>query len=97
MTIQEIKLEIKRLKRLKKDLRSGTKERLEVGRKIKELNNLLAEHNKPDEEKDKIIAEILELDKVMASITIDLKKHSVADLKRYLEKLKQTIIRNKKA
>jgi hypothetical protein len=89
MTIQEIKLEIKRLKRLKRDLRSGTAERLEVGRKLKELTNMLTNLSQPDEEKDKLISEIMKLDSVMASITIDLRKHSITDLQKYLNKLKE--------
>jgi len=88
MNPKELKKEIKRLTKLKRACRSGTKERIELYRNIKELKTQLVELTKPDEAKQKIIAEILALDKLMASIEIDLTKHNIEDLQRYLKKLK---------
>lgn len=84
---KDIKKEIRALKKLKLQCKSGSKERIDLYRKIKELKNKLIDQNKPEPEKDKIIAEILKLDRVMASIDIDLKKHSIEDLQKYLNKL----------
>jgi hypothetical protein len=85
----EIKRKISEKRKIKKDLKFGSKERLSIGREIKALKERLADSTKPDKEKDKIISQILLLDKVMASIIIDLKKHNIKDLKKYLDKLKK--------
>lgn len=85
----EIKRKIRELRKIKKDLKAGSKERLSIGREIKALKEGLADSTKPDKEKDEVISQILLLDKVMASIIIDLKKHNIKDLKKYLDKLKK--------
>jgi predicted transcriptional regulator len=86
---KEIKKEIRKLKKLKKQCRPGTTERIDLHRKIKELQALLEDINVVDNDKDAIIAEIMRLDKVMASIDIDLRKHSIKDLQKHLDKLKE--------
>jgi predicted transcriptional regulator len=89
MNDKEIKSEIRKLKKLKKACRAGTTERLQLHRQIKELKDKLEELNVADKDKDAIIKEILKLDSVMASIDINLRKHSIADLQKYLNKLKK--------
>jgi len=85
---KESKKEIRRLRKLKLQCRPGSAERLELEHKIKDLKKQLAEII-PEPEKDIIIAEILKLDTLMAKIDIDLKKHSISDLQKYLNKLKK--------
>lgn len=85
----EIKRKIRELRKIKKDLKAGSRERISIGREIKALKERLADSTKPDKEKAKVISQILLLDKVMASIVIDLKKHNIKDLKKYLDKLKK--------
>jgi len=89
MNEKDIKREIRQLKKLKRACRAGSDERLELYRKIKELQAQLDVRVDDSKEKKPIIAEILKLDKVMASIEIDLTKHSVAELEKYLKKLKE--------
>ena len=89
MTISEIKKEIKRLKNSVKDFKPRSKERKETKLKILELKEQLKNIKLEKDEKRPIIDEILKLDKEMANIRIDLTKHSIADLKKYLNKLKE--------
>lgn len=95
MTTQEIKSEIRRLKKFKKDLRAGTNERLTIGRQIKDLKDKLIENNKLDPDKDLIIKEILEFEKkyklipTFETLGIDLRKHTLKNLTIHLTKLKE--------
>jgi len=89
MTSKELKVEIRKLKKLKRACRAGSKERLELGRNIKELNLQLDALTVVDSAKDKVIKEILELDSVMKSIDIDLRKHTIEQLEFHLKKLKE--------
>ena len=89
MNKQELKKEIKTLNKLKNQMRPSSDERLGLVHKIKDLKKQLNELNIPEPEKDIIITEILKLDKTMRSIDIDLRKHSIGDLQKYLNKLKK--------
>ena len=88
MTEKEIKSDIRKLKKLKKQCRAGTEERINLHRQIKDLQANLQNLNIVDKDKNKIIQEILKLDKVMASIEINLTKHTIENLQKYLNKLK---------
>lgn len=100
MDIREIKKEIKQLKKLKLKCRAGTKERISLGRQIKDLKSQLIEQNKPEPEKDKIISNILkiEADKHIKpsfkDLEIDLRKFSIKELNYHLEKLTKKGIKN---
>jgi len=94
MTEKEIKQKIRALKKIKKDLRSGTKERLTLGREIKALKKQLTEaKSQPEPLKEPIIAEILLIEKQRKTIPtfetlgIDLHKYSLEQLKKHLQKL----------
>jgi len=89
MTIKEIKTDIRKLKKLKKACRAGTKERLELHRQIKELQDKLQELNIVDKDKVALIKEIYKKDSLIAKLNMDLTKHSVVDLQKYLNKLKK--------
>jgi hypothetical protein len=94
MEIKEIKQKIRSLRKIKKDLKSGSKERLSIGREIKVLLAQLGEQSVPEPLKEPIIKEILYLEKQLKliptfkDIGIDLHRHSLKDLKIHLEKLK---------
>jgi len=89
MNIKEIKLEINRLRRLKLKCRSGSKERIELHRQIKGLQSQLEQGNEINKDKEPLIQEILKLDNLMSKLNIDLTKHSMESLQKYLNKLKQ--------
>jgi len=91
MDEKDIKRQIRQLKKLKLKCRAGSEERLALHRQIKELKEQLDNRKEAGKEKAPIIAEILKLDKVMASIEIDLTKHSTEELEKYLKKLKEQI------
>jgi hypothetical protein len=90
MEIQEIKKEIKRLKRLKLQCRAGTKERVDLHRQIKELKNKIVDTSKPEPEKELLIQEILKLKpSYITAQNIDYKKFSVKQLNFHLKKITQ--------
>ena len=90
----EIRKEIKRLKRLKKDLRPGSKERIEVFRQIKDLKNKLAEITTPEPGKELLIAEILRIEAeqkikpTFESLGINLNKFTEKQLSFHLKRIK---------
>ena len=88
MNINEIKLEIKRLKKLKKELRAGTKARIVIYRQIKDLEKKLIDYNKPNDEKDKLIEEIKAIDNTFERLDIDLKKYTIEQLQFHLKRIK---------
>ena len=87
MDIKEIKQEIRRLRKVKKDLRPGTAERLDIGRKIKALKQQLAEMNTPEPEKAKLIAEILARDILLKRLEINLNKFTIKELQKHLDRI----------
>ena len=93
MDIKEIKSEIRALKKLKLKCRAGSKERLNLGRQIKELKNKMVVLNIPEPLKEPIIIEILRIEAERKSIPtfeelgIDLHKYSIEQLKKHLQKL----------
>lgn len=88
MTAKEIKKEIRALRKLKNQLQPGSKERLDLGKKIKELLAQKEQVQEQNADKATLISEILSLDKLMAKLDIDLTKHSIEDLQKHLSKLK---------
>lgn len=104
MNVKEIKKEIRRLRRIVKDLKakklllqSGSKERIEIHREMVTVRNQLKElkefKNKTIEELNKSEPEkdllIQEILKVRPKYTIDLKKFSIKELKYHLDKIKK--------
>ena len=94
MDIKEIKKEIRKLKKIKLACKSGSKERLTLGRQIKVLKQQLTEaKSQPEPLKLPIIAEILRIEAERKSIPtfeqlgIDLHKYSIEQLKKHLQKL----------
>jgi hypothetical protein len=90
----EIRKEIKRLKRLKKDLRPGSKERIEIFRKIKDLKKQRAEITAVEPGKEELITEILSIyDKQnikprFEDIGIDLHIYTIKQLELHLKKIR---------
>ena len=109
MNTKEIKKEIRRLRRIVKDLKAeklrlpaGSKERIELHRKMseakknfQELKNLkkqtIEKENNIEPEKEKLISEILTKDKCLNVLNISLKKYSVEQLKYHLKKLNKGV------
>jgi len=91
----DIKKEIRSLKKLKLQCRAGSKERIDLHRKISDLKKQLTEARQPDQEKDPIIAEILKVDtflnKYATQLDFDLKKFTTEQLRKYLDNLKRRI------
>ena len=82
---KEIKKVIRKLRKLKLLCQPGSAERLDLGRKIKDLKRQLIEVTRPEPEKDKLIIKILKIDTLLGKLDIDLKKFSVAELQKHLD------------
>lgn len=91
---KEIKAEIRRLRKLKKDLRPGSKERIEIFRQIKDLKKQKVIINTPEPGKEKLIAEILKIEEEQRTIPrfinlgIDLHIYTIEQLEIHLRKIK---------
>jgi len=88
MTERELKKEIKKLRKSIKDFKPRSKERREVKARITTLKAELKALEGLKDEKRPLIEAILKLDPIMQKININLYKHSIEDLKKYLNKLK---------
>ena len=88
MNIKEIKYSIKRLKRMKKDLRSGTPERIDLHRQIQALKDKLQAQQSVDKDKEAVIKEILHYEPELDDI-IDLYSHTIENLNHHLVRLKE--------
>jgi len=86
--IIEIKREIRRLRKLKKDCRAGTEERLSLHRKITELKRQIDTLYVIEPAKEKVINEIIKLEPNITDF-VDLNKHSIETLNIHLRKLKE--------
>jgi hypothetical protein len=88
MTNSEIKKEIKRLRKLIKSYPVHSNARKEAKRLVIELKASLEAIKAVDLAKKPLIEEILRLDYDCEKYKIDLYKHSIANLKIHLEKIK---------
>lgn len=90
----QIKQELRRLNKVKKDLRKGTDQYKEVKNKIKELQSKLEQKEEPIiEERIKLIAEIENLTESFFKGIITYKQFSIEQLKFHLNKLKEKEIK----
>ena len=95
MEIKDIKQKIRELRKLKKQLRSGTPERISLHRQIQALKQQFAEVSIPEPLKEPIIAEILRIEAERKTIPtfeqlgISLSGYSIENLKIHLAKLKR--------
>jgi len=94
MDIKEIKKEIRKLKKIKLACKSGSKERLTLGRQIKVLKQQLTEaKSQPEPLKLPLIAEILRIEAERKTVPtfeqlgINLQDYSLENLKIHLKKL----------
>jgi hypothetical protein len=85
---KEVKQKIRALRKIKKDLKPGSKERIDIGRQIKELKKSLAGLAVSDKGKEAIIKELKSLDPLFEQISMDLNKFTIEQLKKHLENLK---------
>lgn len=93
MTIIEIKQELRKLKKLKKSCRAGTKERLDLHHKILELQKQLEIAQEINIEKEKLIKEIMKLEKCSLFNTEYYLKFTEKQLEFHLERLQKRRIR----
>jgi len=91
MSEKEIKKEIRQLKKLKLQCKSGSEERLALHRKIKELKAQLEKNAEGNIEKDPIIKEILKRDTMFEKLGIDLYKFDVKQLQQHLNRIKEEL------
>lgn len=89
MTIKDIKKEIKRVRRLKLQCKSGSPERIALHRKIKELQAQLQSANVIDNDKAPLIEELYRLDPLFKTLDMDLTKFTVKQLAHHLKRLKE--------
>jgi hypothetical protein len=88
MDTNEIKKEIKQLRKLKLQCKVGSKERIDLHRQIKDLKNKMIDQNQSTPEKDKLIEEILKTELEYTKKLFDktyYNKFSLEQLKKYLE------------
>jgi uncharacterized coiled-coil DUF342 family protein len=88
MTIKEIKAEIRRLRKVKKDLRPGSAERLDLGHKIKALKKQLADMSISEPGKEKLIQEIYRIDPLTEKMEMDLTIYTEAELQKHIDRIK---------
>lgn len=89
MTPKEIKKEIKKLRRLKLSCKAGSKERLSLHHKIKELQGQLSNANAMNKEKEPLIQDLYRLDPLLKKLEINLNKFSVKELQKHIELIKK--------
>lgn len=88
--LKDIKKEIRALRKLKLQCKPGSKERIELHRRIKELKEQTSNVNiVVDEDKEALIAEIQGKDPLYERLGIDLRKFTSAQLSKHLENLKR--------
>ena len=85
--IKELKKQIKRLKRLKLKCRAGCKERIDLHRQIKRLQNKITEQNQPEPEKDLLIEKILKIKPEYITLGMNLKKFTKEELEKHLKRI----------
>jgi hypothetical protein len=86
---KEIKAEIRRLRKLKLQCRPGTAERLDLGRKIKDLKKQLTEITAVEPGKEKLIADILVLEPGFPQDLVNLNKFTEKELQKHIECVKR--------
>ena len=87
--LKEIKKELKRLKKIKRQLRPKTKERIELNKQIRVLKEQLEKQNISDPTKEKLIAEILILEPNFPKDLVDLRKYTNEQLQKHIEIIKR--------
>lgn len=86
-----IKSELRKIKKIKKNLRKGTDEYKEMKSKMKDLKHQLEEITENNPEKEKLIEEINKHKKEYMVGVIDLRKFTVEELDQHLKRLKRKI------
>jgi len=88
MTENEIRKEIRRLRKSIKDFPARSKARKEIKKEIKELKGQTVEKEQVDLTKKPLVDEILRLDPECTRYGIKLYNHTIENLKIHLKKLK---------
>lgn len=94
--IKLIKQQIKQLTKLKRKCQPGSKERLDLGHKIKELKADILKAGIVEPGKEKLIKEIYILDPLILKMEMDLNKFTIKELEYHIKKLKSRGLTNGK-
>jgi len=89
MNEKELKRQIRKLRKLKLQMKSGSKDRIELHRKIKELKNKLAKARGYNPDKEIFVKEIQQLEPIYEKLGINLYKFSVEELQKHIEIIKR--------
>lgn len=84
---KEIKKEIRKFKKLKRQCRAGTKERIDLHRRIKALKRDLYSLNIVDKDKEPIIKEILKIRPAYIELEMNLNKYTKEQLEFHLKRI----------
>jgi uncharacterized pyridoxamine 5'-phosphate oxidase family protein len=85
---KDLKKQIRQLRKLKLQCKSGSPDRIRIHRQIKALKDQLAGQINVDKEKEPLIKEILEYEKIEMFDKVYYNRFSVEQLKFHLEKIK---------
>jgi hypothetical protein len=85
ISVKEIKKEIRGLRRLKLQCRSGTPERIALHRKIKELKEQLKGVTIIDKDKEPLIEEVYRLDPLTKKMEMDLTIYTIKELQKHID------------
>lgn len=89
MNEKELKRQIRRLRKLKLQMKSGSKDRIELHRKIKELKIRLSTARGFNPEKEPLVKEIQKLEPEYERLGINLYKFSIKDLEKHIGIIKR--------
>jgi len=89
MTTKELKIEIRKLKKLKLACKAGSVERIDLHRQIKELRAKLNQTQEISKEKEQLIFDIQKADPIFERMGIDLNKFSKDELTFHLKKIEK--------
>ncbi len=91
MNEKEIKRQIRELRKLKLQLKSGTPQRIKLHREIKRLKEKLKTLNTIAPEKKEIINKILKLEPIYKRIKVNLNKFTIEQLEKHYQRIKNEI------
>ena len=89
MNLQELKKRIRKLRKIKKDLRVGSQDRKDMNKTLRELKQEYQEKSVPTGEKDEVIIELERVYKTKGKpIVIDFRDFTLDELKFHLDRVK---------
>ena len=89
MRFKDIEYQIRQLKKIKKNTPIKTQARRDINKQIRELKEQKKVICNITPEKEKLIEEIIKLQPEFIRLKINLGKHSIEDLQKHLNKIKE--------